>query len=197
MGERSISRKLTSNYAQSWLQARPDGKVVHRDLNEMQLSPVNAEWIAAAYTPESARSEQQRRALETSDSLIADLQRADELVFGVPMHNFTIPSTLKLWIDQVVRVGKTFAYSANGPTGLLSGKKATLLIASGGVYEQGTQMASLNFVDPYLRTVFGFIGITDLSIISAGGTSALSAGKIDPQTFIAPSLVKVSSLAAL
>jgi FMN-dependent NADH-azoreductase len=113
------------------------------------------------------------------------------------MHNFGIPSTLKLWIDQVVRAGKTFGYTATGAQGLLTGKKATLLIASGGVYEQGSVLAALNFVTPYLRTIFGFIGVTDVNFIAAGGTKKLMTGEVDPQTFLAPSLEKVHAQASL
>jgi FMN-dependent NADH-azoreductase len=104
---------------------------------------------------------------------------------------------LKLWIDQVARAGKTFSYGAGGPKGLLSGKKATLLVASGGVYEHGTAMASLNFVAPYLRAVFGFLGVTDVTIIAAEGTAQLMSGQVDPQSFLAPSLEKVQSHASL
>jgi FMN-dependent NADH-azoreductase len=196
MGEHSISRKLTAQFAASWRKAHNGGDVISRDLITTGLSPVNGAWVGAAYTPEDARSAEQRQALAVSDELIAELQRADEYVFGVPMHNFSIPSTLKLWIDQVARAGKTFSYGADGPKGLLTGKKATLLVASGGVYEQGTAMESLNFVTPYLRAVFGFIGVTDVTIIAAEGTAQLMSGKIDSQTFLAPSLEKVQSHAS-
>jgi FMN-dependent NADH-azoreductase len=135
--------------------------------------------------------------LSVSEALIAELQRADEYVLGVPMHNFSIPSTLKLWIDQVVRAGKTFAYTSSGPAGLLTSKKATLLIASGGTYDPGTALASLNFVTPYLRAVFGFIGITDVTIIAAEGTAQFMSGKVDPQSFLAPFLEKVQTHASL
>jgi len=197
MGDHSISRKLTTQFAASWRKAHPGGEVISRDLTRTDLPPVNGVWVGAAYTPEDARSRDQREALAASDTLIAELERADEYVFGVPMHNFSIPSTLKLWIDQVARAGKTFSYGADGPKGLLKGKKATLLIASGGVYEHGTAMASLNFVTPYLKAVFGFIGVTDVTIISAEGTAQLMSGKVDPQTFLAPSLEKVQSHASL
>jgi FMN-dependent NADH-azoreductase len=153
--------------------------------------------VGAAYTPEDARTTQQKDALATSDMLIAELQQADEYVIGVPMHNFSIPSTLKLWIDQVVRIGKTVAYSAAGVEGLLKGKKGTLLMASGGVYEQGSVREAFNFVTPYLRTIFGFIGITDVNFIAAGGTQKLMTGEVDPQTFLAPSLEKVHAQASL
>jgi FMN-dependent NADH-azoreductase len=197
MGEKSISRKLTADFSETWLKAHPGGKVIHRDLNTLNLPPVDAFWVGAAYTPENARTEEQKAALAVSDSLIADLQKGDEYVFGVPMHNFGIPSTLKLWIDQVVRAGKTFSYGASGPKGLLTGKKATVLIASGGVYDQGSALASMNFVAPYLRAVFGFVGITDLTIISAEGTSQLMSGKVDAQAFLSPTLEKVHAHASL
>jgi FMN-dependent NADH-azoreductase len=197
MGEHSISRKLTAQFSASWRKAHPGGEVISRDLTTTKLPVVNGLWIGAAHTPEDSHSPEQREALAVSDMLIAELQKADEYVFGVPMHNFSVPSTLKLWIDQVARAGKTFSYGADGPKGLLTGKKATLLIASGGVYEQGTAMESLNFVTPYLRAVFGFFGITDVKIITAGGTAQLMSGQIDPHTFLAPSLEKVQSHASL
>ena len=196
MGKHSISRKLTAEFAATWQKAHPDGKVISRDLTVTKLPVVNGVWIGAAHTPDGSHSPEQREELAVSDKLIAELQQADEYVFGVPMHNFSIPSTLKLWIDQVARAGKTFSYGAEGPKGLLTGKKATVLIASGGVYER-TAMESLNFVTPYLRAVFGFLGITDVKIIAAEGTAQLMGGKVDPQTFLAPSLEKVQSHASL
>jgi FMN-dependent NADH-azoreductase len=196
MGKHSISRKLTTEFAATWQKMHPDGKVISRDLTVTKLPVVNGVWIGAAHTPEDSHSPEQREELAVSDKLIAELHQADEYVFGVPMHNFSIPSTLKLWIDQVARAGKTFSYGADGPKGLLTGKKATVLIASGGVYER-TAMESLNFVTPYLRAVFGFLGITDVKIIAAEGTAQLMGGKVDPQAFLAPSLEKVQSHASL
>jgi FMN-dependent NADH-azoreductase len=197
MGERSTSRKLTTKFAESWLKTHPGGKVIERDLTTLNLPVVDAFWVGAVYTPESSRTPDQIKALAASDSLINDLKQADEYVFGVPMHNFSIPSTLKLWIDQIVRAGKTFSYGETGPKGLLTGKKATLLLASGGEYGKGSAMASFDFVTPYLQTVLGFIGITDVTIIAASGTAQLMSGKLDPQTFLAPSLEKVHAHASL
>src|ERR1700720_3206380 len=197
MGERSISRKLTTQFAQSWLKSHPGGTIISRDLTALDIPSIGAPWVAAAYTPEETRTAEQAQLLSISDELITDLQQADEYVFGVPMHNFSIPSTLKLWIDQVVRAGKTFSYSSAGPKGLLTGKKATLLIASGGAYGKGSAMASFDFVTPYLQKVLGFIGITDVTIIAASGTAQLMSGKLDAQTFLAPSLEKVHAHASL
>ena len=196
MGERSISRKLTAEFANTWIKAHPGGNVISRDLTVLDIPVVKGDWVAAAFTPEEARTPEHKQALAVSDSLISDLERADEYVVGVPMHNFSIPSTLKLWIDQIARVGKTFAYGASGPKGLLTGKKATLLMASGGVYEHGSVLAAFNFVTPYLRAVFGFLGVTDVTFINAEGTSQLNTGTIDPQVFLAPSLERVNAHAS-
>ncbi len=197
MGDRSVSRKLTANFTETWLKTHPTGRVVERDLAALNLQPIDQSWIAANFTPEDARTVDQKKALAVSDSLIADLQTADEYVFGVPMHNFGIPITLKLWIDLIARAGKTFSYGPEGPKGRLTGKKTTLLMASGGVYEPGGPAAAMNFAAPHLRAVLGFLGITDIKVISAEGTSQLNSGKVDPQTFLAPSLEKVSAHASL
>jgi FMN-dependent NADH-azoreductase len=197
MGERSISRKLSAAFAKTWTNAHPGGTVIARDLTAIDIPVIDGRWVGAAYTPENARTPEQKETLTISDSLIADLQKADEYVIGVPMHNFSIPSTLKLWIDQVARVGKTFSYGSGGAKGLLSGKKATLIMASGGVYEHGTALAALNFATPYLRAVLGFMGITDVNFIAAEGTSKLMSGDVDPQAFLAPSLEKVHLQASL
>jgi FMN-dependent NADH-azoreductase len=155
------------------------------------LPPVTSEWVGAAYTPEEARTPEQKKLLSLSDSLLAELERADEYVFGVPMHNFGVPSVLKLWIDQIARVGRTFSYAGGGaPKGLLVSKKATFIIATGGIYDAQTQMASFNFVEPYLRSVFGFLGVTEATFITAGGTAALNGGR-DRDAFLAPHLQAV------
>jgi FMN-dependent NADH-azoreductase len=186
LGERSISRHLTHEFVENWKLANPDGRVITRDLNATRILPIDAAWIAAAYTPENKLTPEQSTLLSLSESLIDELNQADEYVIGVPMHNFSIPSVLKLWIDQVARVNKTFSYAAGTPEGLLKGKKATILITSGGKYDAGTAMASFNFVEPYLRTVFAFLGVTDSTFISAGGASAVASGKVDRENFLQP-----------
>jgi FMN-dependent NADH-azoreductase len=186
----SVTRQLTETFESTWKAAHPDGQVVVRDLTATVLWPITAEWIGAAFTPEDQRTGQQAELLKLSDTLIAELENADEYVFGVPMHNFSVPSSLKLWIDQIARVGKTFSYGENGPKGLITGKKATFLLATGGVYGPGSAMESLNFVEPYLRSAFGFLGVTDTTFLTAGGTSALRYGQ-DRDTFLQPHLEAV------
>jgi FMN-dependent NADH-azoreductase len=186
LGDASISRHLSAEFVRKWQQANPDGKVIARDLTTTGISPVDGNWVGAAYTQEESRTSAQKETVALSDKLIAELEAADEYVFGVPMHNFGIPSTMKLWIDQVVRVGRTFSYSESGPVGLLKGKKATFLIASGGVYSKGTPMAPYDFVEPYLRAVFSFLGVGNTNFIVAGGASAVMSGKADRTTFLKP-----------
>jgi FMN-dependent NADH-azoreductase len=191
---RSVSRQLTDAFVTQWKSSHPDRTVVDRDLNATPISPVTAEWVGAAYTPEKARTPQQKELLALSDTLLAELEEADEYVFGVPMHNFGVPSVLKLWIDQIARVGRTFSYGNGTPKGLLTGKKATFIIATGGMYDAQTQMASFNFVEPYLRSVFGFLGVTDATFLTAGGTSVLNQGH-DRDAFLAPHLHAVQTQA--
>ena len=187
---RSVSRELTAAFVSKWKAAHPDGRVIDRDLNATAIPPINAEWVGAVYTPEDVRTPKQKELLSLSDSLLAELEQADEYVIGVPMHNFGVPSVLKLWIDQIARVGRTFLYADGKPKGLITGKKATFIIATGGIYDAQTRMASFNFVEPYLRSVFGFLGATDATFLTAGGTSVLNQGH-DRNAFLAPHLQAV------
>lgn len=191
---RSVSRELTAAFVTQWRASHPDGRVIERDLYATSIPPVSAEWVGAAYTPEESRSPQQRELLSLSDLLVGELEQADEYVIGVPMHNFGVPSVLKLWIDQIARVGKTFSYGERGPQGLIGGKKATFIVATGGMYDAQARMASFNFVEPYLRSVFGFVGVTDATFLTAGGTSVLNRGQ-DRNAFLAPHIAAVQSQA--
>ena len=186
LGESSISRRLSREFVQQWKEANPQGTLISRDLTTTELSSIDGEWIKANYTPEGARTPRQKQLLALSDSLIDELQSADEFVFGVPMHNFSVPSTLKLWMDQISRAGKTFSYTSAGPSGLLKNKKATFLVASGGFYGADTPMAALNFVEPFLRSAFAFLGVTDTTFINAGGAAAVMTGKTDRDSFLKP-----------
>lgn len=183
----SVSRRMTDAFVQQWKALRPDGTVHVRDLYAAPLPPITAEWVAAAYTPEGSRTAAQKELLSLSDLLVAELNQADEYVVGVPMHNFGVPSVLKLWIDQIARAGKTFSYANGAAKGLLVGKQATFIIATGASYDAQTQWASFNFVEPYLRSLFAFLGVTDATFLTAGGTAALNYGK-DREAFLAPHL---------
>lgn len=190
MGEASVSRHLTNEYVQQWKKANPDGKVIRRDVTTTSIPTVTAAYVGAMYTPADQLSEEQKQLTALSDTLIAELEEADEYVIGVPMHNFGIPAALKLWIDQIARVNKTFSYATGAPVGLLTNKKAIILAATGGIYDAGTAMASFNFVDPYLRTVLGFLGVTDVTVQVAGGAASLNYGA-DRAAFLEPHVTAI------
>jgi FMN-dependent NADH-azoreductase len=192
----SVSRELTREFVTNWKIAHPSGQVIVRDLAVNPPKPLDQAWIYAALAPADALQPEQKALLAQSEECIAELERADEYVLGVAMHNFSIPSVVKLWIDQVVRRGRTFAYGGpEGPKGLLTGKKATILAATGGVYGAGTPMAAFNFVEPYLNTILRFIGVTDVTFVTAGGTAQLMSGKVDRGLFLQPHLEQVRSIA--
>jgi FMN-dependent NADH-azoreductase len=190
----SVSPELTAAFVNQWKASHPNGRVIDRDLTTTAMPPITGEWVGAIYTPEEARTPQQKELLSLSDSLLAELEQADEYLFGVPMHNFGVPSVLKLWIDQIARVGRTFSYADGKPKGLIIGKKATFIIATGGIYDAQTRMASFNFVEPYLRSLFGFLGVTDAAFLTAGGTMALKQGH-DRGAFLAPHLQAIQAQA--
>ncbi len=191
----SVSRELTREFVSNWKASHPTGQVIDRDLAANPPKPLDQAWIYATFTPEEALQPEQKDLIAYSNEAIAELEQADEYVIGVAMHNFSIPAVLKLWIDQVVRRGRTFSYGAEGPKGLLSGKKATVLVATGGVYDAGTPYAAFNFIEPYLRTVLGFVGITDVKFVTAGGTAQLMSGTVDRGQFLQPHLDQVRSIA--
>jgi FMN-dependent NADH-azoreductase len=183
-----VSRQLTQEFVKTWQAKHGDGNVVYRDLSTLGLSPIDAAWIGSAFTPAAARSEAQKQIIAKSDEFIAELKAADDIVVGVSMHNFGIPATLKIWIDLIARAGETFKYGANGPEGLVNGKQAYILWASGGSYDIGSPM---NFVEPYLKAVFGFVGITNIKFVAAGGAAALMKPDADRTAFFQPRLAEV------
>src|ERR1700730_2960408 len=123
IGETSITRRLSGEFVQNWIKANPDGEVIRRDLGQTNFAGIDAQWVSALHTPEDSLTPAQREVLALSNTLVAELERADEWVLGVPMHNFTIPAVFRLWLDQIVRSGKTFSYANGAPAGLLKNKK--------------------------------------------------------------------------
>ena len=160
----SVTRRLTAKFADEWRKNNPTGEVIQRDLSTTMLPLITDDWKATQMDP-SKLSPAHRNYLSVSDALIGEVQVADTIVIGAPMYNFAIPSLLKAWIDQVVRIGKTVAYGPHGPKGLLGGKKVIVITARGGAYEKGTPGEKFDFQEPYLRHIFGFIGLTDVTFI--------------------------------
>jgi len=172
----SISRKLTAQYAEAWAKNHPGGEVIERDLAAIALPLVTDEWVEAMRVDPSQLTPAQRQTLAVSDALIDEIEKADVIVIGAPMYNFSISSSLKAWIDQVVRIGKTVVYGTEGPKGLLAGKKVFVLTSRGGSYGRGTHYEKFDFQEPYLRHMLGFIGLTDVTFVHADNQLRPSAG---------------------
>ncbi|MCG6901673.1 MAG: NAD(P)H-dependent oxidoreductase [Rhodobacter sp.] len=157
----SVSRALTDRLTDRFI-AAGDANVVTRDLANA-LPQIDEAWIGANFTPRDDRTDAQRDALALSDTLVAELQDADTIVIGLPIYNFGVPASLKAWVDLVARAGLTFEYTAEGPRGLLSGKRVIVAVASG-----GTEVGSnIDFATGYVTHVLGFIGLDDVSFVSA------------------------------
>jgi FMN-dependent NADH-azoreductase len=166
--DRSHSRRLTKEFVETWQQTNPNDVVTYRDVGRHPVPHVDEPWIAAAYTPPEQRTPELQKAIATSDRLVDEFLAADIYVIGVPMYNFSIPSTLKAYIDQIVRIGKTFALEPENPDNpykpLVFGKKMFIISARGGS-GFGGQYEKLNYQTTYLESLFGFLGITDITFI--------------------------------
>ncbi|WP_414830729.1 FMN-dependent NADH-azoreductase [Alteromonas sp. H39] len=158
------SNKLIASYIEK-LSSQPEATISSRDLAQDNLPHLSAEEMQAWMTPSDERTDDQHALASLSDNLIEEVKAADEIVIGVPMYNFGIPSVLKAWIDRIARAGITFRYTENGPVGLLNDKKVTILAARGGQYV-GTEYDTQT---QYLTHFFNFIGITDIQFIYAEG----------------------------
>ncbi len=169
-GDASLSIKLGNGIIDKLKAANPGSTVTVRDLATHPFPQLEAAKLQSWYTPAPARTPEQHEAVKHSDDAIAEVMAADVLVVDAPLYNFSIPSTLKAWIDHIVRAGITFQYVDNQPQGLVKGKKVYVAMASGGIYSEGPA-ASYDFVAPYLKTVFGFIGLTDVTVARAEGAA--------------------------
>jgi len=175
--DRSHSRRLSAFFVQQWCERHPRDTVLYRDLRVFTPPHVTEDWIAGAFSPPNQRSPQMRQALQISDLLIDEFVSADVYAFGVPMSNFAAPAVFKAYIDNIVRVGRTFLYVADDAASpykpLVHGKRMFVLVSSGAVgYVPTGPMWSLNHLEPHLRSIFGFIGVSDVTFIYAGNDMA-------------------------
>ncbi len=156
----SVTRKLSAQMVNRL--TGNSGQVTYRDLSE-GLPFVDEAKISAYFTAPDARTDEHRKAIALSDTIVSELKNNDVLVIGTPIYNFSMPASFKAWADLAARVGETFRYTETGPVGLLDDKKAYVVIASG-----GTKVDSkIDFLTPWLRHYLGFIGIKDVTVISA------------------------------
>jgi FMN-dependent NADH-azoreductase len=160
----SISRLLVEEAVSRLLEAEPGATVVHRDLGAAPIPHLTTTNLAGVRGVPTTDAELAARAL--SDQLIAELRTADTIVIGAPMYNFSIPTGLRAWFDYVLRAGETFSYSEAGPRGLLGGKRVIVIESRGGLYSEGPAQA-IDFQEPYLRHLLGFMGLADVAFIRA------------------------------
>jgi FMN-dependent NADH-azoreductase len=171
--KRPRTRYLTDLLVTEWQLLHPEDRYISREIGICPPPPVTESWIAAAFTPPERRSSAMQEALRLSDLLVDELIQADLIVLGAPMYNFGMPAQLKAYIDQIVRVGRTFVLDVSNAKQpykpLLTGKRMLVITATGDAgYQTGGPLEHLNHLDPHIRTVFGFIGITDINFVSVG-----------------------------
>ena len=194
-GNASVSRRVGDTFTDAWKASHTDGTVVVRDLAFNQPTYVDVQWIQSAYTPADQHTDTHKSALKLSDDIIAELEAADHILITTPLYNFSIPAVLKAWIDHLVRVNRTFSYATGSPKGLVEGKKATVVIAKGGDYSEGSPFASYDLATPYMRQILGFIGITDVTFVDAGGVSVYPHKGQTEEQFLEPLKQQAAQLA--
>jgi FMN-dependent NADH-azoreductase len=169
-GERSHSRRMTREFVEQWQQQYPNDTITYRDVGRNPIPHVDEPWIVAAFSPADEHTPQLQAAIRLSDQLVDEFLAADIYILGVPMYNFSVPSGFKAYIDQIVRIGRTVDFQPDDDTNpykpLVLGKKMFIIEARGDSgFQPGGRYAKMNHHDPYLLTVFGFLGITDISFI--------------------------------
>ena len=169
LGGDSKSSLIAQEFVENWKQKHPGAQVVTRDLGASPVSHLALDHLGALMTPSEKRSREQVESVAAADVMIGELEEADMIVIASPMYNFSISTNLKAWIDHVVRAGRTFRYNEEGrPEGLLKNKKVVVVTGRGGIYSEGP-MTAFDFQEPYLRTILGFIGLTNVHFIHVEG----------------------------
>lgn len=181
-GQGSISRNMTRVFMDAWKAKHPDGEIVERDLTETDLQFVTAPWLQAYFTPLDQHTDDMKAALALSDALVAELLDADHLCISTPVYNYNVPASLKAWIDHIVRKGMTLGVDGSG---LVSDTKATVLMASGGIYTAGSPIADRDIATQYLRLILKVIGIEDTTVVAGGGAKAVDMGEATMAEFVA------------
>jgi len=187
----SVSRSLTADLVAALSDRHGNARITHRDLAD-GIPLITGDWVDANFTPPDQRSGKQRETLAVSDELVAELSKADIVVIGAPIYNFSIPAALKAWIDMIARARLTFRYTESGVEGLLKGKKAYVVVPSGGV----PVGSAVDFATPYLRHALGFVGINDVAFVAAQGADRDNGEALDSARARIAELVYIESQAA-
>lgn len=193
-GNASVSRRLGDTFTDAWKSAHAGDTVVTRDLAFNQPTYVDVQWIESAFTPQDERTENHQAALRLSDEYIAEIKAASEILITTPFYNFNVPAVLKAWIDHIVRAGVTFAYVDGNFKGLLEDKKVTVVLAAGGKY-QGTPISQIDYATPYLKFILGFMGLTNVAVLDAGGVKVYPHQGLTEEQFLQPLREQAAELA--
>ena len=169
MGDKSQSRQVAGDYIAAARAAHPGLAVVERHLAPSNIPHFSMDTLAGLGASIESITPEQSAAVTLANGIIEEVEAADTILIAAPMYNFSIPSTLKAWLDHVARAGRTFKYTANGPEGLLKGKKVIVVVSRGGFYTGDSPAKGMDFQEPYLRTFFGFLGITDVNFVHVEG----------------------------
>ena len=191
-GASSVSRTMMQNFIANWKTAHPKGEVTVRDLVETSIPHISMPWLAAYFTPPASQTPEMKATLKLSDELVAELLAADEIVISTPVYNYNIPSNLKAWVDHIVRKGITLGFDG---TGLVIGVKASLIVASGGAYGEGSPIADRNIAPQYMKLLLGVIGITDVTVIHGEVAKNVDMGEISMEDFVATHAAKLKAAA--
>lgn len=180
--ERSVTRTMTKLFVDKWTEANPDHTLCYREVGRIQIPHVSELWISAAFKPAELRTEDEINILRASDQYIAEIKAADVIVLGTPMYNWSIPSVLKAYLDQVIRANETVKMRSDDPQnpyrGLLKDKKVYMLFSRGNAgYEKGEYYAHMNFQTEYLKTAFKIMGLSDIRDIALNGSA------FDPEVY--------------
>jgi FMN-dependent NADH-azoreductase len=192
-GDQSVSRYMTRRFVAQWREAHSQGVVVTRDLETTKLPFVDAPWLAAYFTPPPQLSPEMQQLLRLSDELVEELLAADHLVIATPVYNYNVPASLKAWVDHIVRKGRTLGFDGQG---LVTGKKATVILASGGLYTEGSPIRDRDIATQYLRLVLKVIGITDVTFIAGGGAKNVDMRVETMDDFVAKLVPEIDRAAA-
>ena len=180
-GENSISRNLARSFVEQWKTAHAGGEVVERDLTTTELPYVTLPWLGASLTPIEMHTPEMKDVLRVSNELVDEILAANHIVISTPVYNYNIPANLKAYVDHIVRKGLTLGLKGEG---LLHDKKATVLMASGGVYTEGSPIRDRDIATMYLRLVLKVIGIEDVTFVAAGGTKVVDMGEKSREEFL-------------
>jgi len=193
-GNHSMSRGLTAMFVEQWLAKNPGGTVVERDLMESNLPFVTMPWLGAYFTPIDQHSPEMKETLRLSDELVDEILNADHIVIGTPVYNYNVPAVLKAYIDHVVRKGKTLGFAGEG---LVHGKACTIVMASGGVYTEGSPIRDRDIATNYLKLILKVIGIEDVTVVSGGNAKSVDMGQISRIAFLETFAPQIEQAAAL